>query len=243
MSYAVSGGDRGTTRFDIFANDDPSDFDAHVRTHMDYGDGEYSDYFYDSTAIPLRYGSTTSHACAGHDVAALGPVDGSPSHRIEAAPEHAYRKPGRYTAHLVVETGTGDRVEVATLDKTVAVAPKRVQSNGPESEMDVQFDRAGQFRDGGDQTFLWDPKFCDPDGWISSVRVDWGDGSPPTVVDRGLDGCVDPGNRFPTSQLEEHFSHRYAKPGDYQIDVAVRSSGCDGGDVQNGGEGIGWVVK
>jgi hypothetical protein len=169
VNYGRSGGDPGTTRFDMFATDEPRDFADHVRTRVEYGDGDYSDRFFDSETSPPAHGEQQSHACTSLDSGGFYHYAGQ--RRIEFASEHAYRRPGRYTLHLLVESGAGARSEQAVFDKTVVIAPKRVQSNGPQGPTDADVP-SFQSRDGGNHTFVWDPMLCDPDGWLlDAVRL------------------------------------------------------------------------
>ncbi len=83
-----------------------------------------------------------------------------------------------------------------------------------------------------------DVKFIgyDDDGWITKVTIDWGDGSEPTVLDYGTEGCTDSPTDWPhgsTKKQREPVRHEYGDDDRHTITMTVTSAGCGGADEQS----------
>lgn len=73
----------------------------------------------------------------------------------------------------------------------------------------------------------------DWDGYARVFRIDWGDGSPPTQVERSLAECHDTPTSYPRDPYPgADVRYQYAAPGTYRITVTVQSAGYDGGSIQ-----------
>lgn len=140
--------------------------------------------------------------------------------------KYSYRVPGRYPIRVVVTSSGCDRpARTVELTGLVAVSSGAVASNGP------QIPRAHVVVADADESKLH-LAALDPDGWIRSMSVDFGDGSPPRVFDYGR--CTDPVEFFPgPSERTESASYRYQNPGSYLVTLAVTGSGCDGRHEQS----------
>ncbi len=59
------------------------------------------------------------------------------------------------------------------------------------------------------------------------MRIDWGDGSPATILSNA-DTCVDPYFTWPDKTWQVSTHHQYARRGTYQVRAKVTSTGCFG---------------
>lgn len=155
---------------------------------------------------------------------------------------HAYRLPGTYTISASLERCAGPASNiVATSTVRIRVDPPPdgvLPSNGPRQPT------IGANRDVEGRTVRLSVAAGDQDGYVRTIRIDWGDGSPPTRLERPLSECRDtpstyPQSRYPSSAVELEqsvFEHTYAAPGTYRLSVTVESTGCDGGSVQTAEE-------
>jgi hypothetical protein len=150
-------------------------------------------------------------------------------------PQHVWRRPGTY--HVAVKVygclsyGYVDNDKFETLSLDVRVVPGNPGSNGPASPF-AAIPVAGS--GDGPMTIHAHVDAGDSDGWITTISLDWGDGSPPAVVHESLSGCDDQGaTRYPSSSIDEDVgTHRYANAGRYTLEATATSTGCDGQDAQ-----------
>ena len=116
---------------------------------------------------------------------------------------HVWRRPGTY--HVVVTVNgclsygyvDNDKVEKLSLD--VRVVPGNPASNGPGSPY-----AAIPVGGSGDHamTIHASVDAGDGDGWITTISLDWGDGSLPAVVHESLATCDDHGGaQYPSSSV------------------------------------------
>lgn len=199
----------------------------------------------------------------------FGDVDSSESFCTNGAPTSSgptdrvirfvwsFRVPTNYVGFMRVQTrtcvGIGDNYGSTTLSGSpTAIAVLRygvtgtLWPNGPETPtVSVGFHRS-RFDSGTDHTDLGPgPEFwASDDGAISSVHVDWGDGSSEDVTfkpeDRGAStqygSCQQGIDEFgaPIDDVVARPDHTYAVPGAYVVTVTATSETCGGGDVQTG---------
>ena len=159
-----------------------------------------------------------------------GPPPAGPSSRTEDLVV-SYRVPGRYTIDVRATTdsmcarGPTEQLH-AQLQVLVTPGPRR--ANGPQLP-GTQAVVAGTPVSGGTELEAF--QLGDPDGVVTTVRWDLGDGTRTTSHVTG--GCTDPGTRWPIDKSEAYAKlvHRYAH-GTYRVRITVLSSGCHGGDQQ-----------
>ena len=75
----------------------------------------------------------------------------------------------------------------------------------------------------------------DRDGVVRRVTVDWGDGSPHSVVDVSPSdyACVDEPSAYPSTGDAHSLDHVYATRGSYTVTATILSNGCDGRNEQS----------
>ena len=72
----------------------------------------------------------------------------------------------------------------------------------------------------------------DDDGWISELRIDWGDNSTPTTITRN-EACAPGPSGWPMNAgYTEAATHTYPAPGEYTATLTVTSTACDGTRAQ-----------
>jgi hypothetical protein len=174
----------------------------------------------------VRGGLPFDLVCAA--IAGKEPAEG-PSSLAETF-EHAYRRAGEYT--VTVEATSGGcftSVEESRTEMTITVEGNARTSNGPfEPRAKIGH---GYYTRGVRDVLVSDVGGHDADGWVYWMRVDWGDGSPPAVFERGFSRCH-AGRGWPEGWFSDRLRHRYARAGEYRVSVKVRSAGCDGEAVQ-----------
>jgi hypothetical protein len=163
--------------------------------------------------------------------------------------DHTYRFPGQWRVTVTVGPVCGDpNVEGYVGTGVITVLPADVPSNGPFVPLGP--DRAFDCRDAGNPypgprppALAIDcfPAYDDEDGYVTSVAIEWGDGSPDSVWNYPLSDCVESTTTWPSTPFDEDATddpwdarHLYPAKGIYRAYVTVTSSGCDGKDVQVG---------
>jgi hypothetical protein len=136
----------------------------------------------------------------------------------------AYRRPGTY--RVVVEARNPRCVEslgenYGHLD--VIVGEGQSASNGPQQVVADLYDNNSRGRH-GHLTLIG----TDADGYVSSISVDWGDGTPNDAIRFPLRDCIDPGWTWPLTQRRASLSHAYATALPHVVRVTAVSVGCDG---------------
>ena len=85
----------------------------------------------------------------------------------------------------------------------------------------------------------------DDDGWMRTVTVDWGDGSPAQTFTGGIP-CTVWSSGWPAPSrilVWERTTHHYLAPGSYTITVTALSTACDGVSApQTGRRTVAWPV-
>lgn len=169
-----------------------------------------------------------------------------------SAPEvipHHYRYAGTYTVTVTFTPNCGMRKLPPVVGTgQVTVLDGDAPSNGP----DVPFsDERGVFCDQASNGYDAERpapltidcvvEYEDFDGYVTSIVVRWGDGSPDSVWEFPLSGCAEPERTWPRTVDDEDdpddgspARHLYPAKGIYRAHVTVTSSGCDGKDVQVG---------
>lgn len=151
--------------------------------------------------------------------------------------EHVWKQPGTY--HVVVTLwgclsyGYVDNDKKATVALDVRVAPGNPSGNGPA----VPSGAMPVAATADAMTIHAFVAASDSDGWVTTISLDWGDGTQPAVVHESLAGCDDHGGtRYPSSSIDEDMgTHRYATAGRYTLRSTVTSTACDGLSAQYGG--------
>jgi hypothetical protein len=185
-----------------------------VSFNADFGDGARTGYVADLACRPPAQASATT--------APPTPSDSEETH------EHAYRHPGQYALKVSVSTASCTAPhEDATVVVPIAVGGDRSPSNGPRLPTVHHWVTAAPTDPLTGTTVH--VEVGDPDGYVSAVEVDWGDGSTPEVIRFDVADCRDDGKDWPSS--ERNLRHRY-RPGTYTYRVRVTSTGCDGRDGQ-----------
>lgn len=168
------------------------------------------------------------------------------------APEvltHVYRYPGTYTVTVTFTPHCGTR----RLSPVIGTGQVTVlDGDAPSNGADTPFgdDRGVFCRKASNEYGTPQPpplhidcviQYEDYDGYVTSVVVRWGDGSPDSVWEFPLSECVDPEKTWPRTLPDEDdpddaspARHLYPAKGIYRAYVTVTSSGCDGKDVQVG---------
>ncbi len=157
--------------------------------------------------------------------------------------DHAYRVTGHYkvvvTARMVTGCGSPGAVRESTDGQVgVRITAGSVVSNGPVNPWGAAtLSRSGPPAPdvlGGDVTLTY--RVEDYDGWITRMVVDWQDGTAPTTLDFGTDGCTDTPSNWPRNRREGQTTHTYTAATGIKIPtVTLTSTGCDGKDAQTPG--------
>jgi hypothetical protein len=160
-------------------------------------------------------------------------------HRVDTTLSfrYHYRTAGRYQLALLATDDCYDVIDDGaplSIQQTVTVAHSSTRSNGFEQPV-VSARNEPTVKDGRITVI---PNVDDPDGYIRTVSMDWGNGAPPSVGQYPNSDepakCDDHhGTDWPQTQflLVRETSPQMAA-GDYRVKMTVTSSGCDGKDEQ-----------
>jgi len=136
---------------------------------------------------------------------------------------------------FAVKVASGDcysGAHYAELAGTITVLPGAANSNGPAMpEGSIEQNPEGAPVNGVGMSF----GASDRDGVVRRVTIDWGDGSPPSVIDvRPSDyACVDEPSAYPSAAGTYSLDHVYATDGSYTVTATILSTGCDGHNEQS----------
>lgn len=158
--------------------------------------------------------------------------------------------PGGQPSGATIPPVTTPALPQISASHSVTVAGGAITSQGPAAPTVEVTLAAGA---GGEATL--DGAVADPDGWVSRVEVDWGDGTPATVVSQGVtcrtgDGGWPVGSPILLKSLPAGAAigwtataprHAYATAGTYTVKVTGFSSGCDGGAPQQATRTLTWT--
>lgn len=213
-------------QFELTVRDDAGTFDD--RLLVKFGDGKalVGDRFLDAGELDGLAGDTV---CTFH---IDGPDEAEPPTRERRQLVHAYRTPGSYTVAAEVATGgCASESERATARATLEIHGERVDvGNGPvRPEASVSVVAVGE---PGSEASVLNLGGFDRDGYVRTLEIDWGDGTPPDTFRRGLAGCPNPTMTWPTTGYAETASHDYSEPGEYRLTLTVSSTDCVGGATQ-----------
>ena len=146
-----------------------------------------------------------------------------------------YAAPGDYSIRIDVEAyaecpqldqGIGSQVGHLTLPLSVTAGP--VVGNGDLQPVATLTESIGW---GGTDVRV-EASGTDEDGWISELRIDWGDGSTPTSITRN-EACAPGPSGWPMDPGDtEAATHAYPAPGEYTSTLTVTSTACDGTRAQ-----------
>lgn len=205
-------------RFTVQATDEQGGL---VAAGVDYGDGT-------PVGIPGPPHADCRTSPAGTAKAS------EPTHE-QVVFEHAYRQSGSYRVHVVVTAGGCNRPDARTDASTdylvLSVGP--LLSNGPRLPTVATTQPPADSTHNDPSTAYIDIDATDLDGYISSVVVDWGDGTSPTVKTTSLAECIEEATHFPVSSRVVEATHRYLTGGTHSISVIASSVGCDGASRQD----------
>jgi hypothetical protein len=158
---------------------------------------------------------------------------------------HTYNLDGRWT--FAVSAGTPDcgaTIPDGTLFGSFDVGPGKSTAQGPALPQ-VTVDQSTR-PPGHDEDYSWVSmagQVLEDDGWIRSVTLDWGDGSPtlPLGGALGPTECQSTLAGWPAPSRMVIFTgkavHHYAAPGSYMITVTAVSTACDGTSAPQTGIG------
>ncbi|HWL35858.1 MAG TPA: hypothetical protein VNQ77_06670 [Frankiaceae bacterium] len=161
--------------------------------------------------------------------------------------DHIYRFPGQWTVTVTVGPVCGDSTVPGYVGTgVITVLPADVPSNGPHrplsGDLPLACDEASNPYPGPRPPALaieCVPDYLDEDGYVTSVVIDWGDGSTASTWNYPLSDCVESTTTWPSTPFDEDATddpwgaqHVYPAKGIYRAHVTVTSSGCDGKDVQ-----------
>lgn len=142
--------------------------------------------------------------------------------------DHAYRVAGEYRIWLQVMRTSCDDHHRVELTGRVVVGPGITFSNGPQPPEVLMWQ--SQVSPGLGWVEL-NVDARDPDGFVSSVVVEWGDGTTETKQ-YPLTDCTDDDTYWQPTSAAVTWQHAYGHRGPRPIEVIVTSSGCGGADVQ-----------
>ena len=190
----------------------------------------------------LHYGDHAEYSPTGP---CFPPGPGAP---VKTSTGHVYYADGRWTfwARAISGDCQSPRVE-AGLMGTIQVAPAPASGQGP-SKPTVTVNRSSP-----PAAHPTDPSWAsvvaqarDADGWIRSLTLDWGDGSPRQEFGGDGMGCRPDAGGWPLESRKSIFTdeaiHHYAEAGSYTIRATVVSTACDGSDPQQATGSLAWWV-
>ena len=163
---------------------------------------------------------------------------------------HAYNLDGRWTFNVSGQSGgcAGAPLVIGELFGTIEVAPGITTAQGPVPPT-VLVDSTVQPQ-GHENDYSWlslAGMVDDSEGWVRRILVDWGDGTPPTVVPQhpGLPCNPHPVTGWPNASKQLIASgtvvHHYTTPGIYTVTIVGVSTACDGvSEVQQTAKTIRW---
>jgi hypothetical protein len=175
-----------------------------------------------------------------------GASDGPTS--VQATFSHVYNQAGKWHLSFGASETTGcpGSFEGSNALITILIGDGPSSAQGPEPPaltLDTSPDPPGPATGLHAGIFVW---ARDPDGYISSVFIDWGDGTPvdhtdgdPLPCQLTLAGWPAP-SEFHAPQSQPPFIHDYALHSNYTITVTIVSTGCDGADPQQTSGTVGW---
>lgn len=172
-----------------------------------------------------------SHICPSGGPQGHGPI------RLSAT--HTYNRAGRWLFNVQAMTGNcREPGKSNSLFGALEVGPGPSTGQGPEVP-NVSIYQTGHVGPQLDRTWATVvAEVTDDDGWIRSMSLDWGDGSPPQPVGGGYMYCQETRSGWPVPTLKRIHTgeavHHYAAAGTYTITLTAVSTGCDGSMTQTG---------
>ncbi len=173
----------------------------------------------------------------GYDVQNVERCAKPPGGTVRFERRHAYNVDGRWTFNVSGWAGgcQGSPTTGGELFGTLEVAPGVTTAQGPfPPRVSAGSTVQPEGRENDHSWLSLVANVEDEDGWVRRIIVDWGDGTPPTVVPQ-----------HPAAQCRRHavsgwplpsvqtittgsLVHQYAAPGIYTVTVVGISTGCDG---------------
>ncbi len=157
---------------------------------------------------------------------------------------HVYNLDGLWLFWVQANTDCQDPPVVSIFMATIEVHPGTATAQGPSLPV-VDIERTLTGHAGDLRWAAVAGMVNDADGWIRSVSIDWGDGSPPLTLPANSTcrpiavGWPGPDRMY----IDMGAVHQYQSPGTYVIVATAVSTGCDGSsDPQTGADQVVWTV-
>ena len=158
---------------------------------------------------------------------------------------HVYNVDGLWLFWVQAMTDCQEPPVASILMATIEVRPGTDSAQGPSLPV-VEIERTQTGHDGDLSWAAVAGMANDADGWIRSVSIDWGDGSPPLTLDPGYSPCRPTLAGWPGPDrmyIDMGAVHQYRSPGTYVIVATAVSTGCDGSSTrQSGADKVVWTV-
>ena len=155
---------------------------------------------------------------------------------------HVYNLDGLWL--FWIQAITGDCQAVSIFMATIEVHPGTATAQGPSLPV-VDIERTVTGHAGDPRWAAVAGMVNDADGWIRTVTIDWGDGSPPLKLPANSTcrpsavGWPGPDRMY----VDMGSLHQYQSPGTYVIVATAVSTGCDGTSTpQTGSDQVVWTV-
>jgi len=177
------------------------------------------------------------------------PVGGTSRHETR----HAYNLDGRWTFNVSAFAGDcsgGSTKRIGELFGTIEVVPGVTTAQGPFPPRVLVGNTVQPVGHENDYSWVSIAGYVeDVDGWLRRTVVDWGDGSPPTIISQnpGLTCRAHSVSGWPAASrmgiATGSVFHHYATSGTYTVSIVGVSTACDDtSEAQQGATTFRWQV-